>query len=132
MATNLRVKDLSYNEYERLLKAEDTLEELGYTTASHMLHDVIKDIKSEIGWVFSNDHKLQEVADTIQKATRDFRQIVIRLNDYSIWDFAWFGFSMTVLVLSNQSGWNRVFIWQVKEVIVGEQMEKGEYYEEMK
>lgn len=122
MATNLRVKDLSYNEYERLLKAEDTLEELGYTTASHMLHDVIKDIKSEIEWVFSNDHKLQEVADTIQKATRDFRQIVIRLNDYSIWDFAWFGFSMTVLVLSNQTEGRTAFIWEVKEVLVGDKI----------
>ena len=122
MATNLRVKDLSYNEYERLLKAEDTLEELGYTTASHMLHDVIKDIKSEIEWVFSNDHKLQETADTIQKAPRDFRQIVIRLNDYSIWDFAWFGFSMTVLVLSNQTEGRTAFIWEVKEVLVGDKI----------
>mgnify|MGYP006953651024 FL=1 len=122
MATNLRVKDLSYNEYERLLKAEDTLEELGYTTASHMLHDVIKDIKSEIEWIFSNDHKLQEIADTIQKAHRDFRQIVIRLNDYSIWDFAWFGFSMTVLVLSNQTEGRTAFIWEVKEVLVGDKI----------
>lgn len=122
MATNLRFKDLSYNEYERLLKAEDTLEKLCYTTTSHLLHDVIKDIKSEIEWVFSNDHKLQEIADTIQKATRDFRQIVIRLNDYSIWDFAWFGLSMTVLVLSNQTEGRTAFIWEVKEVLVGDKI----------
>ena len=122
METNLRVKELSYNEDERLLKTEDTLEKVGYTTASHMLHDVIKDIKSEIEWVFSNDHKLQEIADTIQKAHRDFRQIVIRLNDYSIWKFAWFGFSMTALVLGNQSEGRTAFIWEVKEVLVGDKI----------
>jgi len=47
---------------------------------------------------------------------------VIRLNDYSIWDFAWFGFSMTVLVLSNQTEGRTAFIWEVKEVLVGDKI----------
>ena len=132
MATTRNIKGLVYSDYEYLLRSEDILQDLGYSTAHRMLHSIIDEIDSEIEMVFFNVPELRKLADTIEEAARDFRHIVVQLNDFSIYDFAWFGTSMAKLVLSNQSGWNRVFIWQVKEVIVGEQMEKGEYYEEMK
>ena len=122
MATTRNIKGLVYSDYEYLLRSEDILQDLGYSTAHRMLHSIIDEIDSEIEMVFFNEPELRKLADTIEEAARDFRHIVVQLNDFSIYDFAWFGFSMTVLVLSNQTEGRTAFIWEVKEVLVGDKI----------
>jgi hypothetical protein len=119
MAINTDVKGMCYSDYEHLLMAEDVLEQLGYSTAHHLLHNVISDVNAEIEMVYFNDPELRKLANTIEEAARDFRHIVVQLKDFTIWDFAWFGTSMTILVMSGLSENRKAFIWEVQEVIVG-------------
>ena len=124
MAINRDVKGMCYSDYEHLLRAEDVLEQLGYSTAHHLLHNVISDVNAEIEMVYFNDPELRKLSNTIEEASRDFRRILVELKGGGLWDFAWFGTSMTILVLSNQVEGCKAFIWEVKEVIVGERMEQ--------
>lgn len=119
MAINRDVKGMCYSDYEHLLMAEDVLEQLGYSTAHHMLHNVISDVNAEIEMVYFNDPELRKLANTIEEASRDFRRILVELKDGGLWDFAWFGTSMTILVMSGLSENRKAFIWEVQEVIVG-------------
>jgi len=119
MAMNRDVKGMRYSDYEHLLRAEDVLEQLGYSTAHHLLHNVISDVNAEIEMVYFNDPELRKLANTIEEASRDFRRILVELKDGSLWDFAWFGTSMTILVMSGLSENRKAFIWEVQEVIVG-------------
>jgi hypothetical protein len=124
MAINRDVKGMCYSDYEHLLMAEDVLEQLGYSTAHHLLHNVISDVNAEIEMVYFNDPELRKLANTIEEASRDFRRILVELKDGSLWDFAWFGTSMTILVMSGLSENRKAFIWEVQEVIVGGRMEQ--------
>jgi hypothetical protein len=124
MAINRDVKGMCYSDYEHLLRAEDVLEQLGYSTAHHLLHNVISDVNAEIEMVYFNDPELRKLANTIEEASRDFRRILVELKDGSLWDFAWFGTSMTILVMSGLSENRKAFIWEVQEVIVGGRMEQ--------
>ena len=82
MAINRDVKGMCYSDYEHLLMAEDVLEQPGYSTAHHLLHNVISDVNAEIEMVYFNNPELRKLANTIEEASRDFRHILVH---YSAW-----------------------------------------------
>jgi hypothetical protein len=119
MAITRNIKYLSYQSYEDLLMSENVLQDLGLWTTYGMLHGAIEEIDSEARMVCSNEPDLKWIVNTLEEAHQAFRHVVVYLRDYSVWDFDWFDNSKTILTLSNQSGGRKAFIWEVKEVLVG-------------
>ncbi len=61
-------------------KAEDVLEQMGYSTAHHMLHNVISDVNAEIEWCILTIQS-SESWQIPSKKPLVFRHILVELKD---------------------------------------------------